>query len=76
MKQIKILVSSCNCNQKFADLVEKVVKDNGIEAEVSKVSDMMEIMQYDVMSLPALDVDGKVVAKGTKNEAEILSLLK
>lgn len=76
MKQIKILVSSCNCNQKFADLVEKVVKDNGIEAEVSKVNDMMEIMQYDVMSLPALVVDGKVVAKGTKNEAEILSLLK
>ncbi len=76
MKQIKVLVSSCKCNQKFASLVEQVVKDNGIDAQVERVSDMMEIMQHDVMSLPALVVDGKVVAKGAKNEAELLAILK
>lgn len=76
MKQIKVLVSSCNCNQKFASLVEQVVKENGIDAQVERVSDMMEIMQHDVMSLPALVVDGKVVAKGAKNEAELLDILK
>lgn len=76
MKQIKVLVSSCNCNQKFAAIVEQVVKENGIDAQVTRVSDMMEIMQYDVMSLPALVVDDKVVAKGAKNEAELLALLK
>lgn len=56
--------------------MEQVVKDNGIDAQVTRVSDMMEIMQYDVMSLPALVVDDKVVAKGAKNEAELLALLK
>ncbi len=76
MKQIKVLVSSCACNQKFFSLVEKVVKDNQIDATVEKVDDIMEVMQYNVMSLPAIVVDGQVVARGQKNEAEIYALLK
>lgn len=76
MKEIKVLVSGCNCNQKFAALVEKVVKEQGITAQVTKVEDMAEIMQYDVMSLPALVMDGKVVAKGQKNEKELIDILK
>ena len=28
MKDVKVLVSSCACNQKFLALVEKVVKPN------------------------------------------------
>lgn len=76
MKQIKVLVSGCNCSQKFASLVEKVVNDNQIDATVEKVDNIMEIMQYNVMTLPALVVDGTVVAKGQKNETEILNLLK
>ena len=57
-------------------LVEKVVKENGIDAEVSAVSDIMEQMQYNVMSLPALVVDGKVVARGQKSEKELIQILK
>ena len=48
MKDVKVLVSSCACNQKFLTLVEKVVKENGIDAKVSAVSDIMEQMQYNV----------------------------
>lgn len=76
MKDVKVLVSCCACNQKFLALVEKVVKDNGIDAKVTAVTDVMEQMQYDVMSLPALVVDGKVVARGQKNEQELLEILK
>ena len=75
MKDVKVLVSSCACNQKFLALVEKVVKENGIDAKVSAVSDIMEQMQYNVMSLPALVVDGKVVARGQKSEKELIQLL-
>ena len=49
MKDVKVLVSSCACNQKYLALVEKVVKENGIDAKVSAVSDIMEQMQYNVM---------------------------
>jgi len=75
MKQIKVLVSGCQCSQKFFDLVVKVVKENGIDAEVQKVDDIMEIMQYNTMTLPSLVVDGELVARGQKNEAEICALL-
>ena len=76
MKDVKVLVSSCACNQKYLALVEKVVKDNGIDAKVSAVSDIMEQMQYNVMSLPALVVDDKVVARGQKSEKELKRILK
>ena len=76
MKQIKVLVSSCACNQKYFALVESVVKNNQIDATVEKVDDIMEVMQYNVMSLPALLVDGTVIAKGQKSEKELLEILK
>ena len=76
MKQIKVLVSSCNCNQRFYELVESVVKKQGIDAEVSKVEDIVEIMTYNVMTLPALVVDEQVVARGSKTEAELIEILK
>ena len=75
MKQIKVLVSSCACNQKYASLVETVVKNNQIDATVEKVDDIMEVMQYNVMSLPALVVNDQVVARGQKNETELLEIL-
>ena len=76
MKQIKVLVSSCACNQKYVSLVEAVVKNNQIDATIEKVDDIMKVMQYNVMSLPALVVDGEVVARGQKNEAELLAILR
>ena len=76
MKKIKVLVSSCACNQKYASLVEAGVKNNQIDATVEKVDDIMEVMQYNVMSLPALVVDDQVVARGQKNEKELLEILK
>lgn len=76
MKQIKVLVSSCACNQKYVSLVEAVVKNNQIDATIEKVDDIMKVMQYNVMSLPALVVDGEVVARGQKTEAELLAILK
>lgn len=76
MKQIKVLVSSCACNQKFFALVESVVKNNQIDATVEKVDDIMEVMQYNVMSLPALVVDDQVVARGQMSEKELLEILK
>ena len=76
MKQIKVLVNSCACNQKYFALVESVVKNNQIDATVEKVDDIMEVMQYNVMSLPALVVDGQVVARGQKSDKELLEILK
>ena len=76
MKNIKVLMSGCKCSQKFYELVVKTVNEHGIDARVEKVDDIMEVMQYNVMSLPALVVDDQVVARGQKNEKELLEILK
>ena len=75
MKNIKVLMSGCKCSQRFYELVVKTVNEHGIDARVEKVDDIMEVMQYNTMTLPALVVDGEVVARGQKNESELLSLL-
>lgn len=58
MKEIKVLGTGCaGCKALYAT-VEKVVSDFGLEATVVKEEDLMRIMEYNVMSLPALVVDG------------------
>lgn len=76
MKQVKVLISGCTCSQRFASLVEKVVSDNNIDGTVEVVDDIVEVMKYNVMTLPALVVDGSVVAKGQLKEPELLNILK
>ncbi len=64
MKDIKILGTGCakckNLEKATRDVVEKI----GLDATVSKVEDIMDIMAYGVATTPALVVDGKVVVKG------------
>lgn len=75
MKDVKILGTGCpKCKQTTA-IVEETVNRLGIEATVEKVEDIMEIMKYNVMSTPAVVVDGNVVFKGrvpTATEVEAM----
>ena len=55
--------------------VEQVVKELALEAVITKEEDLMKIMEYNVMTLPALVVDGKVVAKGKLSAKEVKDVL-
>jgi small redox-active disulfide protein 2 len=44
--------------------VETAAKDLGLDYELTKITDINEMMQYGVMSTPALVVDGKVKVVG------------
>ncbi len=73
---VKILGTGCPKCAALEATVRKVVEKHGIDATVSKVEDIVDIMNYGVMMTPALVVDGKVLAKGRiPDENEILSLL-
>jgi small redox-active disulfide protein 2 len=61
---IKILGTGCPKCKTLEEITRKVVKETGIDATVSKVDDIMEIMKYNIMVTPALVVNEKVVAKG------------
>ncbi len=76
MKNIKILISRCGCNIAFAESVEKIVKESGIEASVARIDDVVQMLPYNVMSLPALVVDERLVSTGKISEDKIKELIK
>ena len=70
MKEVKILGPGCTRCKTLEKLTREVIDQNGIEATLSKVDDIMEIMKYGVMTTPALVVDGKVEIKGRVPSAD------
>jgi len=72
---IKILGSGCPKCKTLEQLTRDVVRKNGIDATVTKVDDIMEIMKYNILATPALVIDGKVVVKGRVPSADELKLL-
>lgn len=73
---IKILGTGCPKCKQLEKMTREVVEQNHIDANVSKVEDIMEIMKYGVMATPALVVDNKIVLKGRLPSAnEIKNLL-
>jgi small redox-active disulfide protein 2 len=61
---IKILGTGCPKCRTLEKLTREVVEQNGIDATITKVEDIVEIMKYGVMTTPALVVDEKVTIKG------------
>jgi len=73
---IKILGTGCPKCKKLEQLTRDVVSKNGLDAIISKVDDIMEIMKYNIITTPALVIDGKVIVKGRiPSEEEIKQLL-
>lgn len=62
--EIKILGTGCPKCKSLERLTREAVAETGIEADISKVEDIMDIMKYGVVSTPALVIDGKVVLYG------------
>lgn len=70
--KIEVLGTGCPKCKTLEKATRDVVAENGIDATVTKVEDIMEIMTYNVLTTPALVVDGKVVVKGRVPSAEEL----
>ncbi len=74
--EIKILGTGCPKCKALEKVTRDVVAENGIDANVTKVEDIMDIMKFGVMTTPALVVDGVVVMKGhVPSKEEVRQLL-
>jgi small redox-active disulfide protein 2 len=74
--EIKILGTGCPKCKTLEKLTRDVVELNSINASITKVEDIVEIMKYGVMTTPALVVNGKVEIKGrVPSSDEIKQLL-
>ena len=76
MKQIKVLGPGCpKCKTTYTNALE-AIKQTGVEAEVTKVEDIEEMMKYNVLTTPVLVVDEDIKIKGRAAKvSEIAELL-
>ncbi len=73
---IKVLGAGCkSCREQYEN-TKQAVKAMGLPVEVEYITDMQKVMEYGVMSMPALVVNEKVVSMGkVLKAAEIEKLL-
>jgi small redox-active disulfide protein 2 len=64
MPVIEILGPGCQRCQSVEAIVREVVAEAGLEAQVSHVTDFVEIASRGVMATPGLVIDGTVVSTG------------
>ena len=62
---IKILGTGCTKCKTLETKVREVVEQNSINAEITKVTDLQDIMKYGVMMTPGLVINEKVVSYGS-----------
>ncbi|MCD6596563.1 MAG: TM0996/MTH895 family glutaredoxin-like protein [Bacteroidales bacterium] len=74
--EIKILGTGCPNCKTLENRVRKVITRNNIDARITKVEDIVDIMAYNVMATPALVIDEEVIVKGrVPSETELLRIL-
>lgn len=61
---IKVLGAGCkSCHEQFEN-AQAAVRTMGLSVEVEYITDMEKVMEYGVMSMPAIVVNEKVVSMG------------
>lgn len=72
MTTVKILGSGCANCRKLEAAAREAATAAGIAAEFVKVTDLNEILAYDLLATPGLVIDEKVVSSGRiPTQAEI-----
>lgn len=71
---IKILGTDCAKCKALEDATAEVIKENGFESDIQAIGDIKQILNYNVMAIPALVINEKVVCAGrvpSKSEIKI-----
>ena len=64
MLSIKVLGPGCANCRKLEEVAREAVAATGVDAEITKVTDMQQIIGYDVLKTPGLVINEKLVSSG------------
>ena len=64
MKIVKVYGSGCPTCHKLKIMVENIIKENKIAAEVQYSDDFAEMAKLGILSVPAIVIDGQVKSSG------------
>ena len=64
MLNIKVLGPGCANCRKLEEIAREAVASLGVAAEIDKVTDMQQIIDYGVLKTPGLVINGKLVSSG------------
>lgn len=74
--EVKILGTGCPNCKRLEKVTRQALDEMGVEATVTKVTDMMDILSYRIPATPGLVIDGAVVSYGrVPTQAEATSLI-
>jgi len=62
--EVKILGTGCAKCKQTEKMVTQAIVEAGVDAQVNKVTELMEIAKYGVFGTPAVIVDGEVKSVG------------
>jgi len=72
--KIKVLGVGCANCKLLLERVKEAIRDSGVQAEIEYITDMKEIMKFNLMSMPGLVINDKVVSTGkVLSKEEIIS---
>jgi small redox-active disulfide protein 2 len=73
---IKILGTGCAKCKALEDIITEIVAENRLEADIQIIGDIKQILNYNVMSIPALVINEKIACHGrVPSKSEIKSFI-
>jgi small redox-active disulfide protein 2 len=74
--KIKILGTGCPNCKRLEKVTREAVAELGVDAEITKVTEMTDIMSYHILATPGLVINEEVISSGrVPSKAEVTSMI-